>query len=135
MRKHLKGFSSLITLTALLILPYFVFAQTVTAPPAGSPMLNKLNQVAGLGGYATGESSSLMVVVGTIIQAALGLLGAIFIIIMVIAGYSWMTASGNEQKVEKALSSIKRAIIGLVITLSSWAIWTFIFERLIKGAN
>ena len=135
MRKHLKGFSSLLILTGLLILPYFVFAQTETTPPSGSPMLNKLSTVAGLGGYATGENSSLMIVVGTIIQAALGLLGAIFIIIMVIAGYQWMTASGNEQKVEKALSSIKRAIIGLIITLSSWAIWTFIFDRLIKGAS
>lgn len=135
MHKHLKSLAALLILTGLLVLPYFVFAQTDASSTASNPMLGKLTQVAGLGGYATGENSSLMVVVGTIIQAALGLLGAIFIVIMIIAGYSWMTASGNEQKVEKALSTIKHSIIGLVITLSSWAIWTFIFERLIKGAN
>lgn len=132
MRKNLKLISSLLVLTAILILPYFVFAQTDTA---ANPMLGTLTDVAKSGGYATGDSSNLMTVVGTVIRAVLGLLGAIFIILMIIAGYSWMTASGNEQKVEKALSSIKRAVIGLVITLSSYAIWTFIFEKLIKGAQ
>ena len=123
MRKHLKSISSLLTLTTLLILPYFVFAQNETSD---NPMLSKLKVVAG-GGYNISPNQGLMIVVGTIIQAALGLLGAIFIIIMVIAGYKWMTASGNEQTVEKAQNMIKRAIIGLIITLSSWAIWTFIF--------
>jgi len=128
MRKHLKSISSLLTLTTLLILPYFVFAQNETAD---SPMLSKLKVVAGVG-YNTSPDQGLMVVVGIIIQAALGLLGAIFIIIMVIAGYKWMTASGNEQNVEKAQSMIKRAIIGLIITLSSWAVWTFIFVYFIN---
>lgn len=132
MHKNIKLVSSLLILTAVLILPYLVFAQTDTA---ANPMLGTLTNVAQTGGYATGESSNLMTVVGTIIRAVLGLLGAIFIILMVIAGYSWMTSAGNEQKVEKALSSIKRAVIGLVITLSSWAIWTFIFERLIIGSK
>jgi len=128
MRKHLKSISSLLTLTTLLILPYFVFAQNETAD---NPMLSKLKVVAGAG-YNTSPDQGLMTVVGIIIQAALGLLGAIFIIIMVIAGYKWMTASGNEQNVEKAQSMIKRAIIGLIITLSSWAIWTFIFVYFIN---
>lgn len=118
----------MLTLTTLLILPYFVFAQNETAD---NPMLSKLKTVAG-GGYNTSPDQGLMTVVGVIIQAALGLLGAIFIIIMVIAGYKWMTASGNEQNVEKAQSMIKRAIIGLIITLSSWAIWTFIFVYFIN---
>ncbi|MEI6529311.1 MAG: hypothetical protein WCN88_02840 [Candidatus Falkowbacteria bacterium] len=131
MRKNLKLISSLLILTAILILPYFVFAQNTD----DKTMLGTLTSVAQTGGYATGDSSNLMTVVGTVIRAVLGLLGAIFIILMIIAGYSWMTASGNEQKVEKALSSIKRAVIGLVITLSSYAIWTFIFDKLIKGGK
>jgi hypothetical protein len=134
MRKHFRQIFSLLVLTALLILPYLVFAQTT--PPAtseGSPMLQKLNLVASKGGYdITNGDLKLMTIVGTVIQAALGLLGAIFIIIMVIAGYNWMMASGNEQKVEKAQNMIKRAIIGLIITLSSWAIWTFVFNFFIS---
>ena len=42
------------------------------------------------------------------------------------AGYKWMMASGNEADVEKAKDSIKRAVIGLLVTISAWAIWYFI---------
>ncbi len=132
MRKHLNPIFSLIILTALLILPYLVFAQTNTAT-SNETMLGRLKTVATTGGYeATTDNYTLMALVGAIIQAALGLLGGIFIIIMVIAGYNWMMASGNEQRIEKAQNMIKRAIIGLVITLSSWAIWAFIFNNFIS---
>ena len=94
-------------------------------------MLDKLDSVAKSGGYSTGAESGLMIVVGTIIQAVLSLLGAIFIIFMIYAGIIWMTASGNEQKVEKAQGMIKTSIIGLIITLSSFAIWLFIYANFI----
>jgi hypothetical protein len=134
MQKHLKPLFSLVLLTGLLILPYFVFAQSDAVQQtntASQSMLGRLSSVAGKGGYAVGTNNSLMFVIGTIIQGALALLGGIFIIIMVIAGYMWMMASGNEQKVEKSLLMIKQAIIGLIITLSSWAIWTFILNYFI----
>jgi hypothetical protein len=132
MRKHFKTISSLLFLTTILILPYFVFAQASTTPISeNSSMLNKLNSVAGNGGYNTGTNAGLMVVIGTIVQAVLSLLGAIFIILMIYAGIVWMTASGNETKVEKAQGMIKTSIIGLIITLSSWAIWSFIFTNFI----
>lgn len=129
MKKHLKNFSNLIVMIAILVLPYFVFVQTSEAEEG---MLNRLNTVAQTGGYVTGEGSSLPYVVGLIIQVVLGLLGAIFVILMVYAGYTWMTAAGNEPKIDKAKDMIQTAIIGLVITLSSWAIWTFIFNNFIN---
>jgi ABC-type nickel/cobalt efflux system permease component RcnA len=66
-----------------------------------------------------------------VVGAALSLLGVIFVVLMVLAGYNWMTASGNEQKVDEAKSTLKRAIIGLVIVLGAWSIWRFILENLI----
>ncbi|MFZ4632201.1 MAG: pilin [Patescibacteria group bacterium] len=133
MRKHLKVIFSLLTLTSVLVLPYFVFAQT---PPASNSkntgMVEKLDRVAGGGGYVI-MNSSLTEVVGLVIQAFLGLLGAIFIILMVYAGYTWMTAAGNEPKIEKAQGMIKTAVIGLIITLSSWAIWSLILTNFITA--
>ena len=129
MKKCLKPTLSLLFLTALLILPFFVFAQT---PPAGvSPTLNKLTEVAGSGGYSA--NTSLPAIIGLVIRAALGLVGVIFIILMIVAGFSWMTASGNEQKIQKAQEMIKTTIVGLIITVSAWALWNFILEKLIIG--
>jgi hypothetical protein len=128
MKKHLHLIFSLLMLTALLILPYFVFAQTT----ASNPAITTLNNVATAnGGYQPYPQVSLSSTIGVIIRAALSLLGAVFIILIIVGGYVWMTAEGNEQKVEKAQNYIRRAIIGLVITFSAWAIWTFILTKFI----
>ena len=42
-----------------------------------------------------------------------------------------MTARGEEEKVEKAKDTITRAIIGLIIVVGAYAIWSFIFSNLI----
>ncbi|MDD2681111.1 MAG: pilin [Patescibacteria group bacterium] len=82
---------------------------------------------------STTNENSLTAVVGLVINTALSLLGVIFIILMVLAGYNWMTASGSQEKVQEAQDTIKRAIIGLVIVIGSWAIWNFILENLIAN--
>ena len=129
MKKHLKPIISLLFLTALLIAPYFVFAANNSLNSASSS-LDMLNTVAQGGGY---QQSSLPVIVGTVIRAAFSLLGGVFIILIILGGYEWMLAEGNEQKIEKAKNYIKRAIVGLIVTLSAWAMWTFILEKFILG--
>ncbi len=122
----------MILLTAVMILPYFVFAQSTTPTPSSptsfKQSIDKLNMVANGAGYAEGRN--LEQIVGLVIQAALSLLGVIFVILIIIGGYDWMLAEGNEQKVEKAQNYIRRAIIGLIITLSAWSIWNFVATRL-----
>ena len=127
MKKHLTTIFSLLALTALLILPYFVFAQTDT----DNTISGRLNVVSKIGGYAVEESPDLLSTIGLIINSLLTLLGVIFIIFIIIAGFQWMTAGGNEQKVEKSIDTIKRSVIGLIIILSSWAFRQFIFTALI----
>lgn len=124
----------LLALTAIMILPYFVFAQndkagTINATASSNP-ITMLDKVA-IGPYEKADETSLARIIGLVVNTALSLLGVIFIVLMVLAGYNWMTASGNEQKVDEAKSTIKRAIIGLVIVLGSWAIWEFILRRFI----
>ena len=128
MKKHFKSISSLLILVALLILPYFVFAEST------STTLGTLSTVATQGGYqgqGNGDQKLLSSALGTVIAGALSLLGAIFIILVIIGGYLWMTAGGNEEKVSKAQSYIKQAAIGLIITLSTWAIWDFLIKKLV----
>ena len=72
--------------------------------------------------------------IATIIKVLLGFLGMIFIILVIWAGYSWMTAGGNEEKVTKAKTTIYRAVIGLIIIVSAYAITHFVFGA-IDGAG
>jgi len=68
------------------------------------------------------------VVVGGLIQTVLGLLGIAFLGFMIYAGIVWMTAQGNEQKVEKAKNMITESIVGLIIVVAAYAIAYFVIN-------
>ncbi|MFH1412603.1 MAG: MMCAP2_0565 family pilin-like conjugal transfer protein [bacterium] len=78
------------------------------------------------------DEYSLTQLVGTVVSVFLGLLGVVFVILIIYAGYTWMTASGNDEKVSKAGRTIKVAVIGLLIVIGAFAIWRFVFERIVE---
>ena len=64
--------------------------------------------------------------IGAVIKTLLSLVGIAFIVLIIYAGFIWMLARGNEAEVQKAKDTITRAIIGLFIVLSAYAITVFI---------
>lgn len=66
--------------------------------------------------------------VKNIINWVLGLLGLIAVIIIIYAGFLWLTAAGNEDRITTAKKTILGAVIGLVIILLSYAIVAFVLE-------
>lgn len=66
----------------------------------------------------------------TIIEAFLGFLGIIFLVLIIYAGFVWMTAAGDSDKVQKAKDTIFRSVIGLVIIVLSYSITYFVFRYL-----
>lgn len=73
--------------------------------------------------------------IGAIINAALGFLGVIAVVIILFGGFKWMTASGNEEKVGEARKLIIAGIIGLAIILSAYAIASFVIKELISATT
>jgi len=123
MKKILKQIPILLLLILILISPYFVFASSV---------LDNMKDVAG-GGYDTGVESEtgLSEIIGMIINVGLSLLGVIFVVLIIYAGFNWMTAGGDESKIETAKKTLSRAIIGLIIVAGSYSIWNFVFVRIL----
>ncbi|MDA3840536.1 MAG: hypothetical protein PF572_05570 [Patescibacteria group bacterium] len=140
MKKYFtKLFILLIASFVLMSTP--VFAQNLqdafVAPQSDEPSTSPqyggvLETVASGAGYDSTNTFDSMI--GKIIMAALSLLGIIFLILLIYAGYLWMTAAGNEQQVTKAQSMITTAIIGLVIVLSAYSISFFVLSSLQEGA-
>jgi len=82
-------------------------------------------------GFVAPESGKgALNVVAVVIQAFLGFLGIIFVVLMIYGGYLWMTSRGNEEQVNKAKDTIRRAVIGLIIILSAYAITYTVFNSL-----
>jgi len=100
---------------------------------ADNAALDKLGEVGSgeAGPYVKADATTISEIIGTAVSAFLALLGMIFLVLMLYAGYHWMTARGEEEKVEKAKDTITRAIIGLIIVVGAYAIWSFIFSNLI----
>lgn len=70
--------------------------------------------------------------IGDIIGMVLSFVGVIFLIIIIYSGIMWMTAMGNDQKVEKAKTMVINATIGLIIVFSAYAITNFVGSQFVK---
>ena len=82
--------------------------------------------IAGKSGYGSATASTLSETVGKIIKAVLGLLGIVFLALTVYAGVLWMTAAGEEAKIEKAVGILKASVIGLIIIIAAYSITYFV---------
>ncbi|HKM40514.1 MAG: Mbov_0395 family pilin-like conjugal transfer protein [Patescibacteria group bacterium] len=98
---------------------------------AGANVFSLVDKVGS--GAEYGASKEPEEVVAMVIQAVLGFLGIIFVVLMIIGGIQWMTAEGNEESVKKAKNRIKNAVIGLVIVVLSYAISVFVISTLLKN--
>lgn len=71
--------------------------------------------------------------IANIINVVLGFLAILAVVIILIGGFKWMTAAGNEDKVGEAKKIIVAGIIGLVIILASWGIANFVLTSLLDS--
>ncbi len=106
-------------------------APMANTAPAGNPFNAAVNEVGTARGEAQVGTASLEEIIGKIIQGILSLTGVIFFALMVYAGYLWMTAQGEEEKITKAKDILKSATIGFAVTLAAYAIAAFVITKLV----
>ena len=61
-----------------------------------------------------------------IIKIFLSFLALIFLVLIIMAGFKWMTAAGNPEQVKEAKHQLRSAIIGIIIIMFSYAITYFV---------
>jgi uncharacterized membrane protein YwzB len=81
------------------------------------------------------EGGGLTQMLGNIINVFLGFLGIVFLVLMLYAGFMWMTAQGDEAKVKKAKDIIFQAIIGLIVIVAAYAISNFVLGSLLNSTR
>jgi len=73
--------------------------------------------------------------VAQLINVILTLLGVIAVCIVLLGGFKWMTAGGNEDKVGEAKKLLGAGVIGLVIILAAWGIARFALNELMSATG
>ena len=91
--------------------------------------LTDVSDDAGLASSPGTPNQSIEEIVGNIISVSLGVLGVVFLVLSVYAGFLWTTSQGNEEKVKKAQEILRNSIIGLIITLAAYSISYFVVQN------
>ena len=113
----------LITLFLITIIsPVVVIAQT----EAGSDPVSLTNPLGD-------PSPDIPTLIGKIINAALGIVGSIALVMFIYGGFTWMTAAGNAEQITKGKNIIVWAAIGLVVIFASYSLVNFVIKDAILG--
>lgn len=64
------------------------------------------------------------------IRIFLGFLGLLAVVLILYAGFLWMTDGGSEKNIEKAKKILSAAVIGLIIILMSYGLATFVLNQI-----
>jgi|SRR3989344_1737066 len=81
------------------------------------------------GGTGLPNDSSISGFILKIINIALAIAGLVAVLFLIIGGFRYITAAGNEETAEKAKKIILNAIIGIVVIILS-----FVIVRVISNA-
>lgn len=125
--KFKKYSKYIIASTLTLSLVFFVtsaYAQT----PLHDSVLGNVGRAAG--GLSGDDPREITI---RIINWSLGLIGTIFLVFTIYAGFLWMTARGNKDQVEKAQGMLRDGVIGVVIIFLGFAIANMVFALLNKA--
>jgi len=118
-------------LTKVTTIVYTLFG--LLAPLAAFAQRGGLDETAKTA-YGDVPTATLPQVIGTVIRAALTLVGVIFLILMVYGGYLWMIARGNDELIQKAKDTIRSAIIGIIIVVGAYAITDYLIGAFSRPA-
>jgi len=122
---------------SLFIFPAFVFTSNATAITANDLWAGANDDFSQANFKATtgmGDSDP-RVIASSVIKVMLGFLGIIAVLIILYAGFLWMTAAGNEDKISQAKGMMSAGVIGLIIILAAFGIATFVMTALVTATG
>lgn len=129
--------------TLLAVLTAVVLAMTFMAPTfaQADPKLLGIDNLTD-NGDITHENGGIQLgtkpleaTIASLINTFIGLLGIVAVIIILIGGFQWMTAGGDDEKIGGAKKMIYAGVAGLAVILAAYAIATFVIEQLTSATG
>ncbi len=89
------------------------------------PVAGATKTETGGGGYGLIDplgSKDIPQILGGIVRAAIGFVGALFLLFFVWGGALWMTAGGDAEKVKTAQKAIRNAVLGMMVVIFAYVL-------------
>jgi len=133
MRTIISKKVAVLVILMMTIVPVFVLTLNANASTAndllwGSQMGN-IDSNIGLGN----EDPRTMA--ASVVRILLGFLGIIAVLIILLGGFKWMTAGGNEDQIGEAKKLLAAGVIGLIIILMAFGLAQFVINALYTATN
>ena len=123
-KRHTNSLITSITLTLIAsLIPRLPALADVNCSDNSIPL--EVREAAG----CSGNTDDFPHVIIGIINAVLGIIGLVAVIVIIYAGVQYMTSIGDVQKVKKAKDTLLYAAIGLIICVLSFAIVNFVVAK------
>jgi len=110
----------------ILVLLSFIACKILLA--ADAVTLEDVSPVKGLTG-----ASGIATIIGRIIKAVLGTIGAFALLMFVYGGFLMLMSGGKSEEINKGKNVLVWAVIGLAVTLASYSLATFVIAGLTRG--
>lgn len=117
--------------TTIALLSVVGLAATVNLALSATPALASAKSEVLGGAGATGMTGGGVTVEGgitSVVNVMLFILGAIAVIVIIIAGIMFTVSAGDPARAKKAKDAILYAVIGLVVALLAYAIVNFVVD-------
>jgi hypothetical protein len=76
------------------------------------------------------KAETIPELIGSIIKAILGIVGALALLMFVYGGFVWLTSGGSADKIKKGKDIIVWATIGLIVIFASYALVSFVIRAI-----
>ena len=80
----------------------------------------------------TGNGTNILDFAKNLLNTVIALAGLVCVVMLVMAGYSYITAAGDEVKVKKASQTLTLAIVGLAICFIAVLLVQYVLTDLLK---
>ncbi len=135
--KNFEKFKKMMVATVISLSIVALFGAVNVAFTAPQPPCDKFGDTLGVGCASVPGlgSTDIRQTIANVIGIALTLVGTVVVVIIIWAGFRWMTAGGNEEQVGMAKKQLGQAVIGLAIILMAYSITQFVTTSLLKATT
>ncbi|MDO8598692.1 MAG: pilin [bacterium] len=151
MRHILQRMAAVLTVVMMLALPIVVSAACPEGTRFEAPTGNCVPDTGSAAGSGAGASTILVNpiggttanpggtsdvphLLGNVLRALFGVLGSIALLMFIYGGFLWLTSGGAAEKIQKGKETMVWAILGIAVIFASFAIVSFVIDRLTVGA-
>jgi hypothetical protein len=111
---------------------FFSFIQSALATDFNKSLEKTSDKAGYIGadssGFTNKKGTDLVIgeTISQMINIILSIIGTLFFLFLLYAGFTWMNSKGNETEIKKALSIIQQTLIGLTIVFLAYVITRFL---------